>query len=66
VSIVDNILRAVPNIITQINLLSAVPKRDLEKDLKSYDNQQILRQAVEEMRDNLNKQFQYVFGRDSI
>ncbi|MDD4652784.1 MAG: 4-phosphopantoate--beta-alanine ligase [Methanothrix sp.] len=53
VSIVDNILRAVPNMAVQVRKLSKLPRADLEKIVLEYDNEKVLRQAVQEIRDHL-------------
>ena len=58
VSIVDNILRAVPNMTTQVRQLSAFPRADLERMMQEYDNENVLRDAVQEIQDHLNGQFQ--------
>jgi 4-phosphopantoate---beta-alanine ligase len=58
VSIVDNILRAIPNLTDQIKQLMTLHKDDLEKIVEGYDNNRILRLAVDEMRDHLSQQFQ--------
>jgi 4-phosphopantoate--beta-alanine ligase len=57
VSIVDNILRAVPNITEQVKRLSDLPRIDLERMLLEYDNKKVLRDAVQEIRDHLERQF---------
>lgn len=57
VSIVDNILRAVPNMAAQIRSLSKLPRADLEKMVREYDNEKVLRQAVQEIQDHLKRQF---------
>jgi len=57
VSIVDNILRAVPNMAAQVRQLSDVPRTDLEKIIQGYDNEKVLRQAVSEIQDHLERQF---------
>ncbi len=56
VSIVDNILRAVPNLTSEVLRLSGVPEEDLEKIVSEYDHQGTLRQAMQEIKDNLEKQ----------
>jgi 4-phosphopantoate--beta-alanine ligase len=61
VSIVDNIMRAVPNLTEQVKRLRAASLQDLEEIVQGYDNIRILRQAVEEMRDHLDQQFQNSF-----
>ena len=57
VSIVDNILRAVPNMTDQVRQLSALPRADLERIVQEYDNEKVLRQAVQEIQDHLGGQF---------
>ena len=57
VSIVDNILRAVPNMTDQVRQLSALPRADLERIVQEYDNEKVLRQAVQEIQEHLGKQF---------
>jgi 4-phosphopantoate--beta-alanine ligase len=57
VSIVDNIMRAVPALTRQLGQLSTMSRADLERVVQEYDNEKILRQAVEEILDHLQKQF---------
>ena len=57
VSIVDNILRAVPNMAAQVRQLSALSRADLERMVREYDNEKVLRQAVQEIQDHLERQF---------
>ena len=57
IAIVDNILRAVPNITEQVKRLSDLPRIDLERMLREYDNKKVLRDAVQEIRDHLEMQF---------
>jgi 4-phosphopantoate---beta-alanine ligase len=58
VSIVDNILRAVPNLTKQARLLSEESAADLDKLVREYNNERMLREAVQEMQDHLAAQFQ--------
>jgi len=58
VCIVDNIVRAVPGLTEQIRLLSSLPRSDLQKIVEEYDHKKILQQAVQEIQDNLSRQFQ--------
>lgn len=58
VTIVDNIVRAVPNLITFATELSATTPRDLQSFIYGYDNRLILRQCVDEIQSNLTKQLQ--------
>ena len=57
VSIVDNIQRAVPNMAAQVRQLSDVPRTDLARMVQEYDNEKVLRQAVSEIQDHLERQF---------
>lgn len=56
VSIVDNILRAVPKLAAQVRRLSERPRADLERIVQEYENEKILRQAVSEIQDHLGEQ----------
>jgi 4-phosphopantoate--beta-alanine ligase len=57
VSIVDNILRTVPNLTEQIRLLSKESRADLERMVREYDNQKTLAGSVQDIRDHLDRQF---------
>jgi 4-phosphopantoate--beta-alanine ligase len=57
VSIVDNIVRAVPLLTEQVRILSGVPQAELEGMVGDYDNQRVLRQAVREIQEHLERQF---------
>jgi 4-phosphopantoate---beta-alanine ligase len=57
ISIVDNIVRAVPNLISDAKELSRMPKDELKKIVEDYDNNKILHQAVEEIQAHLAEQF---------
>jgi 4-phosphopantoate--beta-alanine ligase len=57
VSIVDNILRAVPNMTAQVKQLSAHSRADLERMVREYDNEKVLCKAVQEIQEPLNRQF---------
>lgn len=57
VSIVDNILRAVPALTEQVRKLSDLPRSDLLIIVAQYDNEKVLRQAVQEISDHLQRQF---------
>ena len=57
VSIVDNILRAVPNLTKQVSELSKVPHPELEKVVQEYDNKGTLQDAVRQIQDHLEEQF---------
>ena len=57
VSIVDNIVRAVPLLTEQVRQLSGVPRAELEGMVRDYDNERVLRQAVLEIQEHLEGQF---------
>jgi len=56
VSIVDNILRAVPNMAAQVRRLSKLPRADLGRMVREYDNEKALLQSVQEIQDHLERQ----------
>jgi 4-phosphopantoate---beta-alanine ligase len=58
VTIVDNIVRAVPNLISIAKDLSALNPRDLQILFRGYDNRVVLRQCVDEIQSHLTNQFQ--------
>jgi 4-phosphopantoate--beta-alanine ligase len=62
VSIVDNIMRAVPNMAAQVRQLAALSRADLERMVREYDNERVLRGAVQEIRDHLERQFGKTLG----
>jgi 4-phosphopantoate--beta-alanine ligase len=57
VTIVDNIVRAVPNLISLAKDLSATTPGDLQSLFCGYDNRAILHQCVDEIQSHLTKQF---------
>ena len=57
VSIVDNILRVVPNLTMQIRMLSKVAWFDLDTVVQEYDNERVLQEAVHEIQGHLEAQF---------
>jgi 4-phosphopantoate--beta-alanine ligase len=58
ISIVDNIVRAVPNLTSRAEELSRMSRNELLKIMENYDNNEILRQAVEEIQAHLAEQFE--------
>lgn len=60
ISIVDNIVRAVPNLISDVMRLSKMPGEELKKILEDYDNNKILHQAIEEIQAHLAEQFREI------
>ena len=57
ITIIDNIVRAVPGLISAAREMSNQSTGDLCSILKDYDNTAILRRSVEEIRRNLDAQF---------
>ncbi len=57
ITIVDNIVRAVPNIISSLRLFHEAPREKLQRILADYDNKITLRQAVKEIQTHLDQQF---------
>ncbi len=57
ISIVDNIMRAVPNLTSDARAISGAASEELESIVKEYDNNRSLRQAVQAIRENLDQQF---------
>lgn len=57
VTIVDNIVRAVPNLISIVKDLSSADPGCLQSLFHEYDNRAILRQCVDEIQAHLTKQF---------
>lgn len=57
ITIVDNIVRAVPNIISAIRQLLGVPKEELQRILDDYVNNSTLRQSADEIQAHLDQQF---------
>lgn len=57
VSIVDNILRAVPHLTEQVLQFSSMPQSDLERIMREYDNKKVLKDAVQNIQYHLDEQF---------
>ncbi len=55
VTIVDNIIRAIPNMIEIAEELRQSNRAELERIVRSYDNRKILKRAVEAIRDHLTE-----------
>ncbi len=55
VTIVDNIIRAVPNMVKIAEELKDYNRNELVEIVKGYDNREILRRAIEAIRDYLTK-----------
>ena len=56
VSIVDNIVRAVPLLTEQVRQFSGSLRAELERMVGDYDNQRVLREAVREIQEHLEGQ----------
>jgi 4-phosphopantoate--beta-alanine ligase len=57
ITIVDNLQRAVPNLTAHLRDLAGASEPELQEILAGYDNQETLRQAVEDIRAHLEEQF---------
>ncbi len=57
VSIVDNIVRAVPLLTEQVRKLLGAPRAELEAMVRDYDNEKVLRGGVREIKEHLEGQF---------
>ena len=55
VSIVDNVIRAIPNMIKFAKELKKENKENLEEIIRDYDNRKVLMRAILAIRDNLTK-----------
>jgi len=62
VTIVDNIARAVPNLVFSAAELSKTGPEDWRSLLREYDNNVILRQTADEILNHLNSQFSQQFS----
>lgn len=56
ITIVDNIVRAMPLLIEEIQKLQAKRKEEVEKILREYENKEILKKAMNCINNNLQKQ----------
>jgi len=55
ITIVDNIVRAVPGMIRIVEKMRNKPKEELLEILKNYDNNDILRRAFEKIKENIEE-----------
>jgi 4-phosphopantoate--beta-alanine ligase len=55
ITIVDNIVRAIPNMIKMVNELKTADKSELDGVLARYDNRRVLSYALETINENLNR-----------
>ena len=53
ITIVDNVVRAIPNMVKFARELKDMSRDKLEEIVRSYDNRDILRRAMEKIRENL-------------
>jgi 4-phosphopantoate--beta-alanine ligase len=58
VTIVDNIVRAIPNLIKHLKELSKFDSLELNRIVNEYDNAEILRQSVKDIQSHLAKESQ--------
>jgi 4-phosphopantoate--beta-alanine ligase len=57
VTIVDNVVRALPNLISLVDEMADLDEAELQSILAGYDNRAVLRRSVEEMISHLSGQF---------
>jgi 4-phosphopantoate--beta-alanine ligase len=57
VTIVDNVVRALPNLISLVDEMADLDEAKLKLILEGYDNRAVLRRSVEEMISHLSGQF---------
>jgi 4-phosphopantoate--beta-alanine ligase len=62
VTIVDNVVRALPSLISLVDEMAGQEEGVLRSILEGYDNGSVLRQAVEEMISHLSDQFSALDG----
>lgn len=62
VTIVDNVVRALPNLISFVDEMADLDEADLGSLLASYDNRAVLRRSVEEMISHLSGAFSALDG----
>ncbi len=62
VTIVDNILRAIPNMIRIAEELRDLDRAELEGIVKGYDNKKTLKKAIETIRDYLTERAEELFS----
>jgi 4-phosphopantoate--beta-alanine ligase len=57
VTIVDNVVRALPNLITLVEEMASLREAELLSTISAYDNRAVLRRSVEAMISHLSRQF---------
>jgi len=53
ITIVDNVIRAIPNMVKMAEELRNLDRSKLERIVKNYDNKRVLKQSIEAIRDYL-------------
>jgi 4-phosphopantoate--beta-alanine ligase len=61
ITIVDNIIRAIPNMIKFANELSSYSEKELKEIVSEYDNRMMLSMAIKKMRDYLTEMAEEIF-----
>ncbi len=62
VTIVDNVVRALPNLISLVDEMAGQKEGELRSILEGYDNRSVLRRSVAEMISHLSDQFSALDG----
>jgi 4-phosphopantoate--beta-alanine ligase len=62
VTIVDNVVRALPNLVSLVEEMAGQDEAELQSILERYDNISVLRRSVEEMISHLSDQFSALEG----
>ena len=62
VTIVDNVVRALPKLISMVDEMANMESADLQSILSCYDNRAVLRRSVEEMIAHLSATFSALDG----
>lgn len=57
VTIVDNVVRALPNLVSLVGEMAGWGEGELASVIEAYDNRDVLRRAAEEMVSHLSRQF---------
>jgi 4-phosphopantoate--beta-alanine ligase len=62
VTIVDNVVRALPNLVSLVDEMAGLDRAELQSILRCYDNRAVLRRSVEEMISHLSGSFSALDG----
>jgi 4-phosphopantoate--beta-alanine ligase len=62
ITIVDNLIRAVPNMIEMAEKLKAHSEKELREILDAYDNRRVLSAAIKRIREHLTEMAERVLG----